>query len=330
MVLPISMCVLASACTTGSLQDPSTAPQSAPEQNVPLFANLVGKLRHRPLQPRRGTRPRRARSRNLRSYYSLGTTFPPGYRDAVGGPLHFDDAEILPALVPNGRGGDNELGLWTDHYHIASLTETPTEIVADVCDYRQRPTEVTKSSNAQVGFPWVVHLRNTTDTPPDYPGSPPIPTQILPIPPGPSASPPIGTSSDAGRSPSFTPADETGKARHRKNAPTGGSNDSPVPTLPTTATSSCLQAQSSPEFPSHSNTPEWIGPSEPPMTRGRPDPLTEMTATHVLDLRGCPIGTRTRRTRARASTAARSAGHLPPIPLISVMTHSSSPSRVRR
>lgn len=141
-------------------------------ERPPLFANLVGKLRHRPLQPRRGTRPRRARSRNLRSYYSLGTTFP-GYRDAVGGPLHFDDAEILPALVPNGRGGDNELGLWTDHYHIASLTETPTEIVADVCDYRQRPTEVTKSSNAQVGFPWVVHLRNTTDTPPGLPGIPP-------------------------------------------------------------------------------------------------------------------------------------------------------------
>ncbi|MDV2476217.1 hypothetical protein F8M49_14245 [Rhodococcus zopfii] len=169
MVLPISMCVLASACTTGNLQDPSTAPQSAPEQNVP-YSQIWSANSGIDLFSRGAELVRAAlEAGTYASYYSLGTTFP-GYRDAVGGPLHFDDAEILPALVPNGRG-DNELGLWTDHYHIASLTETPTEIVADVCDYRQRPTEVTKSSNAQVGFPWVVHLRNTTDTP-GLPGIP--------------------------------------------------------------------------------------------------------------------------------------------------------------
>ncbi|MFZ2528416.1 MAG: hypothetical protein WAX14_12285 [Rhodococcus sp. (in: high G+C Gram-positive bacteria)] len=170
MAVPgLVLVLLASACSTtdsGPVPDTTARP---PEQSVPY--SQVWSAEPGIDLFSRGAELIRAsvEAGNYASYYSLGTTFP-GYSDAVGGPMRFDRDKILPALVPDGRGS-NEPKPRTIRYHIATLVESPSELIADVCDRREHPTERTASSTSPVGFAWVVKLSNSAGRP----GRPGIP-----------------------------------------------------------------------------------------------------------------------------------------------------------
>ncbi len=167
--LTLSLCVLACACSNNAAEETPTTPQTTPEQDVP-YSQVWSAEPGIDLFDRGAELVRASVEAGNYAYrYSLDTTFP-GYDAAVGGPFQFDENEILPGLVPNGRG-DFEPRPHTARYHIATLTETPTEIVADVCDATDWPTSHPISESFRVGFAWVVHLRNTTDTP-GLPGIP--------------------------------------------------------------------------------------------------------------------------------------------------------------
>lgn len=161
--------MLTSACTQASDTTVPMTTRPTPEQNVPYSQvwsaepgiDLFG----------RGAELVRAslEAGQYAALYSIGTTFP-GYLESFGDRRRIDGSEIWTDLVPNGSGNGGA-GPWTTRYHIADLTETPTEITAEVCDDEDKTTSVTRPEQSWVGFSWVVSLRNTGDTP-GLPGIP--------------------------------------------------------------------------------------------------------------------------------------------------------------
>lgn len=98
---------------------------------------------------------------NHTSSYSIAMTFP-GYAEAIT-PLDGYESPKLPHTYRAGNIDNSRIDGATYFFHIAELSETPTEVTAEVCDDFDL-TETTVSSNVRRhGFSWVVTLQNTTD-----------------------------------------------------------------------------------------------------------------------------------------------------------------------
>ncbi|MCK0093387.1 hypothetical protein MWU77_21640 [Rhodococcus sp. F64268] len=92
------------------------------------------------------------------SFFSVSESFP-GYSDAIGY-QHVNYNEIADT-VARGRPRGGWISDLTYLYHIAEITETPTSIIAEVCDEPVTVDPYISDHRVKHGFSWIVALTNT-------------------------------------------------------------------------------------------------------------------------------------------------------------------------